>query len=168
MKRRISSKAPRSPRTGSDFLARRLSSNSVSFREKSHEHSSPRQRAKKCQTQNSKLMPRDDSECRSATRPQTSRNSLDAQILLPAEVPPMVRVPEVGVEPTRPEGHWILSPARLPFRHSGQLFPRATRALPRRCSLPHPAAMVTTLPSVVRAELPRARSTARCAIFCVS
>jgi predicted alpha/beta-hydrolase family hydrolase len=29
------------------------------------------------------------------------------------------RVPEVGVEPTRPYGHRILSPARLPFRHSG-------------------------------------------------
>ena len=29
------------------------------------------------------------------------------------------RVPEVGVEPTRPCGHGILSPARLPFRHSG-------------------------------------------------
>ncbi len=24
-------------------------------------------------------------------------------------------VPEVGLEPTRPEGHWILSPARLPI-----------------------------------------------------
>ncbi len=29
------------------------------------------------------------------------------------------QVPEVGVEPTPPEGDWILSPARLPFRHSG-------------------------------------------------
>ena len=29
------------------------------------------------------------------------------------------QVPEVGVEPTRAEAHWILSPARLPFRHSG-------------------------------------------------
>ena len=28
-------------------------------------------------------------------------------------------VPEVGLEPTQPEGHWILNPARLPFRHSG-------------------------------------------------
>ncbi len=28
-------------------------------------------------------------------------------------------VPEVGVEPTRPEGRGILSPLRLPFRHSG-------------------------------------------------
>ena len=28
-------------------------------------------------------------------------------------------MPEVGVEPTRPEGHGILSAARLPFRHSG-------------------------------------------------
>ena len=30
-------------------------------------------------------------------------------------------VPEVGLEPTRPCGHWILSPARLPFRHSGRV-----------------------------------------------
>ena len=29
-------------------------------------------------------------------------------------------VPEVGVEPTRPEGRGILSPLRLPFRHSGE------------------------------------------------
>jgi hypothetical protein len=29
-------------------------------------------------------------------------------------------MPEVGVEPTRPEGHGILSAARLPFRHSGR------------------------------------------------
>jgi hypothetical protein len=28
-------------------------------------------------------------------------------------------VPKVGLEPTRPCGHWILSPARLPFHHSG-------------------------------------------------
>ena len=28
-------------------------------------------------------------------------------------------VPEVGLEPTRPCGHQILSLARLPFRHSG-------------------------------------------------
>lgn len=29
-------------------------------------------------------------------------------------------VPEVGIEPTRYRYHRILSPARLPFRHSGQ------------------------------------------------
>ena len=29
-------------------------------------------------------------------------------------------VPEVGLEPTLPCGNWILSPARLPFRHSGK------------------------------------------------
>ena len=29
-------------------------------------------------------------------------------------------VPEVGVEPTRPCDRRILSPLRLPFRHSGQ------------------------------------------------
>jgi hypothetical protein len=28
----------------------------------------------------------------------------------------------VGLEPTRPCGHWILSPARLPFRHFGKSF----------------------------------------------
>ena len=33
------------------------------------------------------------------------------------------KVPKVGVEPTRPCGHRILSPARLPFRHFG--IPRA-------------------------------------------
>lgn len=31
-----------------------------------------------------------------------------------------VLVPEVGVEPTRPCGQRILSPPRLPFRHSGK------------------------------------------------
>jgi hypothetical protein len=30
-------------------------------------------------------------------------------------------VPEEGVEPTRPCGQRILSPPRLPFRHSGAL-----------------------------------------------
>ena len=30
------------------------------------------------------------------------------------------KVPKVGLEPTRPCGHWILSPARLPFRHFGK------------------------------------------------
>ena len=29
-------------------------------------------------------------------------------------------VPEVGLEPTRPFEQRILSPSRLPFRHSGQ------------------------------------------------
>ncbi len=28
-------------------------------------------------------------------------------------------VPEEGFEPTRPFGQWILSPPRIPFRHSG-------------------------------------------------
>ena len=35
-----------------------------------------------------------------------------------------VVVPEEGVEPSRPCGHGILSPARLPFRHSGTHAPR--------------------------------------------
>ena len=30
-----------------------------------------------------------------------------------------IRIPEGGVEPPRPCGHWILSPACLPFHHSG-------------------------------------------------
>ena len=37
----------------------------------------------------------------------------------PWAAPSCTEVPEVGLEPTRPCGHWILSPARLPFRHSG-------------------------------------------------
>ena len=32
---------------------------------------------------------------------------------------PEPKVPEVGVEPTHGCPYWILSPARLPFRHSG-------------------------------------------------
>ena len=32
----------------------------------------------------------------------------------------MTWVPEVGLEPTRPFEQRILSPSRLPFRHSGQ------------------------------------------------
>ena len=34
-------------------------------------------------------------------------------------------VPKVGLEPTRPCGHWILNPARLPFRHFGTMLPAA-------------------------------------------
>jgi hypothetical protein len=43
-------------------------------------------------------------------------------------------VPEEGVEPSRPCGHWILNPARLPFRHSGKkiLFYRLAGTLSRR------------------------------------
>ena len=33
---------------------------------------------------------------------------------------PSELVPEVGLEPTRPFGQRILSPSRLPFRHSGE------------------------------------------------
>ena len=32
-----------------------------------------------------------------------------------------ILVQEMGVEPTRPRGHWHLKPARLPFRHSCSL-----------------------------------------------
>src|ERR1700758_4487528 len=34
------------------------------------------------------------------------------------------RVGEGGLEPLRPEGHWHLKPARLPFRHSPELTER--------------------------------------------
>ena len=34
------------------------------------------------------------------------------------------QIPKEGLEPSRPCGHWILSPARLPFRHFGLLRPR--------------------------------------------
>src|SRR5262249_30919086 len=44
-------------------------------------------------------------------------------------------VPEVGLEPTQPCGHWILSPARLPFRHSGECFVSITY-VKRRFSFP--------------------------------
>jgi hypothetical protein len=30
----------------------------------------------------------------------------------------IIFVGEGGLEPPRPEGHWHLKPARLPFRHS--------------------------------------------------
>ena len=33
-----------------------------------------------------------------------------------------VMVGEGGLEPPRPEGHWHLKPARLPFRHSPECF----------------------------------------------
>lgn len=36
-----------------------------------------------------------------------------------SDAPKSLEMPEVGLEPTHPCGHWILSPARLPFRHSG-------------------------------------------------
>lgn len=38
---------------------------------------------------------------------------LDSGVLLPDSVP------AVGFEPTRPEGHQVLSLARLPFHHTG-------------------------------------------------
>ena len=36
-------------------------------------------------------------------------------------------VPEVGFEPTRPYGQGILSPQRLPFRHSGSRYQHDSR-----------------------------------------
>ncbi len=35
----------------------------------------------------------------------------------------ITRVGEGGLEPPRPEGHWHLKPARLPFRHSPERQP---------------------------------------------
>ena len=34
-------------------------------------------------------------------------------------------MPEVGLEPTRAEAHWILSPARLPISPLRRLYPKA-------------------------------------------
>ena len=36
-------------------------------------------------------------------------------------------MPKVGLEPTRTHVHWILSPARLPFRHFGYIVTHANR-----------------------------------------
>ena len=38
-------------------------------------------------------------------------------------------LPEVGLEPTLSCDNWILSPARLPFRHSGSHFNQVAMAL---------------------------------------
>ena len=57
-----------------------------------------------------------------------------------------VLVPKVGFEPTRPEGHRILSPTRLPFRHFGRLLGHSSdegsevqRISPRRRPAPQPS-----------------------------
>ncbi len=45
-------------------------------------------------------------------------------------------VGEGGFEPPRPEGHWHLKPARLPFRHSPEQPVETTTligSLPNRC-----------------------------------
>jgi hypothetical protein len=48
-------------------------------------------------------------------------------------------VPEEGVEPTRPCDQRILSPPRLPFRHSGVLLIlHDTRRMPKPCSAATP------------------------------
>src|SRR5947199_1233928 len=53
-------------------------------------------------------------------------------------------VGEGGLEPPRPEGHWHLKPARLPFRHSPETTEgpyhcsgRAPQPSPRLSALPH-------------------------------
>ena len=40
-----------------------------------------------------------------------------------------LKIPEVGLEPTQYCYYWILSPARLPFRHSGSHFSHVSLAL---------------------------------------
>ena len=70
------------------------------------------------------------SSCRNVCEPRSRRRSVSRPekvddtvisvrvgILLNAF---KIVVPEVGVEPTRPCGQRILSPSRLPFRHSGE------------------------------------------------
>src|SRR5688572_1432752 len=42
-------------------------------------------------------------------------------------------LPPVGIEPTRPFGHRILSPKRLPFRHGGYAFILSIRTSGARC-----------------------------------
>ena len=69
-----------------------------------------------------KLMPPNGFKCQSAIRTGEKSKQFRRSNIVSAEVQPMASMPEVGVEPTRPEGHWILSPARLPFRHSGRFF----------------------------------------------
>lgn len=52
------------------------------------------------------------------------KNHVDERIRNPEKIPSELRIPcttlvgEGGLEPPRPEGHWHLKPARLPFRHS--------------------------------------------------
>ena len=55
---------------------------------------------------------------------------------MPQFVEPLI-VGEGGLEPPRPEGHWHLKPARLPFRHSPQQPGEPiTRPLPQRPGSP--------------------------------
>ena len=42
-------------------------------------------------------------------------------ILSPLRPDTNFEMPPVGLEPTSLERHWVLSPARLPFRHGGKL-----------------------------------------------
>ena len=58
----------------------------------------------------------------SGLNPEASDLVLEKQKGLEAKTPQALLlqlVPERGLEPPRPCGHWILSPARLPFRHFG-------------------------------------------------
>ena len=51
--------------------------------------------------------------------PKTHFGSTSARHVRLTQTCSLPEVPKVGLEPTRPCGHWILSPARLPFRHFG-------------------------------------------------
>lgn len=42
-----------------------------------------------------------------------------SQVLVKVQALREPLVPQEGLEPPRPRGHWILSPARLPFHHWG-------------------------------------------------
>ena len=60
----------------------------------------------------------------------------------PLRIPGPARsvVGEGGLEPPRPEGHWHLKPARLPFRHSPE---RPRERITLTGSLPNPLAPPT-------------------------
>lgn len=49
---------------------------------------------------------------------QTEKGKTPSQPVFDLENWGHEKVRERGVEPPRPEGHWHLKPARLPFRHS--------------------------------------------------
>jgi hypothetical protein len=57
-----------------------------------------------------------------------SRGEAGAQIRIRTMQKSLEMVPEKGVEPSRPCGQRILSPPRLPFRHSGVSFKNSMNA----------------------------------------
>lgn len=60
------------------------------------------------------------SECPRKTQKERGQEPFRDPDLLPLSCPTHSLVGEGGLEPPRPEGHWHLKPARLPFRHSPQ------------------------------------------------